>query len=134
MLWMYRVDPPGFSVCMLRGVNDRVFNPELLDPIDDDASPYFAKSFNEGEGTNVVDGDVLKYFRQRAEFTPFPRWEGGSLLPEDYEMIIESTKVKSGKRCNHVVCETGGSGRGLRGHSFQGVQKVRIRGSGTKLI
>jgi hypothetical protein len=91
---------------MLRGVNNRVLDPELLDTIDDDACPDFAKSFDEGKGTYVVDGDVLKNLRERAKLAPFPGWKGGSLLPEDDEMIIKSAKVESGKGCNHIVCET----------------------------
>jgi hypothetical protein len=91
---------------MLRGVNDRVLDPELLDTIDYDACPDFAKSFDESERADVIDGDVLEDLGERAKFTPLPGGKGGSFLPEDDEMIIESFEVRRRKRCNHIVCKT----------------------------
>jgi len=119
---------------MLRGVNDGVLDPEPLDAIDDDARPNFAKSFDESERAYVINGDVLQNFRERAELAPFPRGEGGSFLPEDGEMIIESAEVKGGKGCNHVVCETGGTRRGLSWHGFQCIEEVCICGGGAKVL
>jgi hypothetical protein len=53
-------------------MDDGVLDPELFDAIDDDACPDLAKGLNKGEGTYVVDGDVLKNFGERAEFAPLP--------------------------------------------------------------
>ena len=72
MLWVDCVDPSGFRVSMLRGMDDGVLDPELFDAIDDDACPDLAEGLNKGEGTYVVDGDVLKNFGERAEFAPLP--------------------------------------------------------------
>ena len=87
---MNRVNPSCFGVSMLRGMNNGVLDPELFDAIDNDTYPDFTKGFDEGKRTNVVDGDVFEYLRERAELTPLPCRKRGSLLPENDEMIIES--------------------------------------------
>ena len=62
-------------------MNDRVLYPELLDAIDNDASPDFAKGFDESKGAYIIDGDVLQDFREGAKLAPFPCREGGPFLP-----------------------------------------------------
>jgi len=72
MLRVNGVDPSCFSVRVLRGMNDGVFDPELFDTMNNDTCPYFPESFNESKGANVIDSDVFKDFWKRAEFTPLP--------------------------------------------------------------
>ena len=66
MLGVHRINSSSFCVGMLRGVDNRVLDPELLDTINDDACPDFTKSFDEGKGTYIVDGDILKDFGKGA--------------------------------------------------------------------
>jgi hypothetical protein len=68
-----------------------VLDPELFDAIDNDTCPDFPKRFDKGKRPNVVDGDVLENFGERAKLPPLPSRERGSLLPENDEMIIESS-------------------------------------------
>ena len=68
-----------------------MLDPELFDAIDYDTCPDFPKCFDKGKRPNVVDGDVLEDFRERTKLPPLPSRERGFLLPENDEMIIESS-------------------------------------------
>ena len=72
MLRVNCVDPSCFSVRVLRGMNDGVFDPELFDAMDNDACPYFPEGFNESEGANVINSDVFMDFGEGTEFAPLP--------------------------------------------------------------
>ena len=64
---MDSVSASAFRICMLTVVKQVMFMEEVLDARREDAYPNFPCGLDEGDRAEVMEGDVVWFFGDRAE-------------------------------------------------------------------
>ena len=62
---------------------------EGFDAFRENAHPYLSCGFDEGDGAEVVEGDVFVFFWDGVEKTPFPGGGALPVRPEIGEVAVE---------------------------------------------
>ena len=80
-----------------------MFVEEGFNAVSEDTDPDLAGGFDEGDGSEVIEGDIFVFFGDWLEETPFPSGCTLPLSPEVSEVVVELELKVLGKGYHHVV-------------------------------
>ena len=101
---VHRVGAPVFRVGMLTVMEEVMFVKKGLDARREDSDPDFPCSFDESDGAEVVQGNVVRLFWDGSQETPFPSRGALAVGPQICKVIVELLEKMSRESNHHVVC------------------------------
>ena len=102
-LRVYGVGAPVLRVGMLTMMKEVMLVQKRLDARREDSDPDFPCSFDESDGAEVIQGDVVRFFGDGSQETPFPSRGALAVGPQICKVIVELLEKMTRESYHHVV-------------------------------